>query len=90
MATSPNQPPRSDLVLELQSAEWLSKIPERWITPLGLVWPQGAAIALACSFKTLENWRSLKIGPPYLLVGGRVFYEPSDLFEYSRSRKVNV
>ena len=33
----------------------------------------------AISLKTLANWRSLGLGPPYAKIGGRVLYRTSDV-----------
>jgi hypothetical protein len=32
--------------------------------------------------RTLERWRWLKLGPPYLKVGGRVVYRLKDILAY--------
>lgn len=33
---------------------------------------------------TLATWRSRKLGPPYVKVGGRVLYPVKDVEEYER------
>jgi len=33
---------------------------------------------------TLATWRSRKLGPPYIKVGGRVLYPVKDVQEYER------
>jgi predicted DNA-binding transcriptional regulator AlpA len=38
-----------------------------------------AAAFLGIAPATLDNWRSLKKGPPFLRVGARVRYEAADL-----------
>ena len=35
--------------------------------------------AKAISLKTLANWRSLAVGPPYSRIGGRVLYRLHDV-----------
>jgi hypothetical protein len=35
--------------------------------------------------RTLERWRYLQIGPPYLKIGGRVVYRLADIEEYERN-----
>jgi hypothetical protein len=36
--------------------------------------------------RTLERWRWLKAGPPYLKVGGRVVYRLEDVEQYEASQ----
>lgn len=45
----------------------------------------------AISLKTLANWRSLKLGPPYSKIGGRVLYKTSDIifWESEHRNKTN-
>lgn len=38
--------------------------------------------ARAISLKTLANWRSLRYGPPYAKVGGRVLYKIADIVDW--------
>lgn len=38
--------------------------------------------ARAISLKTLANWRSLRYGPPYAKVGGRVLYKITDIVDW--------
>ena len=40
----------------------------------------------ALSPRTLERWRWLKAGPPYLKIGGRVVYRLADVEVYERSQ----
>jgi hypothetical protein len=44
------------------------------------------------SGRTLERWRWLRQGPPYLRVGGRIIYRLSDIeaFEVAQLRKMPV
>lgn len=35
--------------------------------------------------RTLERWRWLKIGPPYVKIGGRVLYRIEDIEAYERA-----
>jgi DNA-binding transcriptional MerR regulator len=39
--------------------------------------------------RTLANWRSQGISPPYTKVGGRILYRMSDLKEWEQSRTVS-
>lgn len=41
--------------------------------------PREAAALLKRTPVTLERWRRLRIGPPYLLVCGRVLYRTGDI-----------
>jgi hypothetical protein len=38
------------------------------------------------SARTLERWRWIKHGPPYLKIGGRVAYRLRDVEEYEAAR----
>lgn len=42
------------------------------------------------STRTLEGWRRLKIGPPYLRIGHRVIYRLSDIEAYEAKHLCNV
>lgn len=39
--------------------------------------------------RTLERWRWLKEGPPYLKIGGRVVYRIEDVEAFERARANN-
>ena len=39
---------------------------------------------------TLRNWRSLKKGPPFVLVGEAIRYSPTELRRYIESRTVRM
>lgn len=41
----------------------------------------------AISLKTLANWRSLNIGPPYSKIGGRVLYRVGDLVYWENEHR---
>lgn len=41
--------------------------------------PKDMAELLDISVRTLERWRKDKCGPPYLRMGGRIFYNMLDL-----------
>lgn len=41
----------------------------------------------AISLKTLSNWRSLSIGPPYSKIGGRVLYRVSDILYWESQQR---
>ena len=36
--------------------------------------------------RTLERWRWLKAGPPYLKIGGRVVYRLEDVEDYEKNQ----
>jgi len=38
-----------------------------------------------CSVSRIQRWRSEKIGPPYLKMGGRILYRVSDIEAYEQS-----
>jgi hypothetical protein len=42
------------------------------------------------SCRTLERWRWLEQGPPYLKIGGRVVYQLSDIEAYERRRRAET
>ena len=46
-----------------------------------------AARMLGMSGRTLEKWRILGIGPPYLKLGRRVLYSSTDLDAWLKSRR---
>lgn len=48
------------------------------------------AVYLKIGKKTLENWRSLGEGPPYLKLGGRVRYDPRDLDQWLKKQTVGA
>ena len=39
---------------------------------------------------TLTTWRSRKLGPPYVKVGGRVLYPLSDVEAWEQRRRLNA
>lgn len=39
--------------------------------------------------RTLANWRSSGVSPPFTKVGGRILYRFSDLVEWERKRTVD-
>jgi hypothetical protein len=39
--------------------------------------------------RTLANWRSAGVSPPFTKVGGRILYRFSDLIEWERKRTVD-
>ena len=47
-----------------------------------------AANYLGVSIHTLEKWRSLKKGPPYLKVGHFVRYTEADLDQWINSQRI--
>jgi hypothetical protein len=38
--------------------------------------------------RTLANWRSLGVSPPFVKIGGRVLYRIDELIEWERHRTV--
>lgn len=38
--------------------------------------------------KTLENWRTLGLGPKFIKSGARVNYDPADIEEWKAGRRV--
>jgi hypothetical protein len=42
------------------------------------------------SCRTLERWRWLNEGPPYLKIGGRVVYQLSDIETFERGRRAQT
>ena len=41
------------------------------------------------SQRTLEHWRSRKLGPPYLKIGGGVLYRLEDIERYEAEQRRN-
>ena len=41
------------------------------------------------SVRTLANWRSSGVSPPFVKVGGRILYRIKDLLEWERKRTVD-
>ncbi len=41
------------------------------------------------SVRTLANWRSSGVSPPFVKVGGRILYRRTDLLEWERRRTVD-
>lgn len=39
--------------------------------------------------QTFYNWRSMKKGPPYYMVGGRPLYLMDDLISYAKANRVD-
>lgn len=40
--------------------------------------------------KTLRNWRSMKIGPPYFKIESCVRYKAADVEEYLNSKRIET
>lgn len=49
--------------------------------------PRELASRLNRSVVTLERWRRLRIGPPYLRICGRVLYCPGDVAAWIEEQK---
>jgi DNA-binding transcriptional MerR regulator len=41
------------------------------------------------TIRTLANWRSAGISPPFTKVGGRIFYRLEDIEQWERNRTVS-
>jgi hypothetical protein len=41
------------------------------------------------SVRTLANWRSSGVSPPFVKIGGRILYRMNDLLEWERKRTVD-
>lgn len=39
---------------------------------------------------TLQKWRLDRKGPNYIKIGRKIFYEPSEIEKFIRSRRVNL
>jgi predicted DNA-binding transcriptional regulator AlpA len=53
-------------------------------TPRRYLNTREAAEYLGCSAKTLQNWRSLRKGPAFVRIGGKVAYGIADLDRFIR------
>jgi len=49
---------------------------------------EDAAPLAGVAVKTLENWRSLGLGPKFIKAGRRVLYDPADLFAWREQHRV--
>ena len=47
-----------------------------------------AAPLAGVATKTLENWRTLGLGPKFIKAGRRVLYDPADLVAWREQRRV--
>lgn len=56
-----------------------------FLTPCELVIRYNGKVTV----RTLANWRSAGISPPFTKVGGRILYRVSDIEEWERRRTVN-
>lgn len=57
-----------------------------FFTPNDLVDRYGGKVTL----RTLANWRSSGMSPPYTKVGGRVLYPKDKLYEWEQKRTFNA
>ena len=57
---------------------------KEYLTPSELV----ARYKSKITIRTLANWRSLGISPPYTKIGGRILYRLSDILEWEKKRTV--
>jgi hypothetical protein len=37
--------------------------------------------------KTFRNWRSAGVGPPFVRIGGRIFYRPDAVREWAKQQE---
>lgn len=44
----------------------------------------------AISLKTLANWRSLGLGPPYSKIGGRILYRTGDILTWENQNRFST
>lgn len=56
-----------------------------FFTPDELVERYGGKVTV----RTLANWRSMGISPPFTKVGGRILYRVSDIEEWEKRRTVS-
>jgi predicted site-specific integrase-resolvase len=56
---------------------------------LELLRTKRVAVELRVSERTLERWRSQGEGPPFVAMGGGIFYRRADLAEYLKLRKAH-
>lgn len=47
-----------------------------------------AAPHVGVAAKTLENWRTLGLGPKFIRAGGRIVYDPRDIEAWKAERRV--
>jgi hypothetical protein len=57
---------------------------KEYITPAELVERYQGRITT----RTLANWRSLGVSPPYTKIGGRILYRLADILEWEKKRTV--
>ena len=55
---------------------------------LPLLPTQEAAPLAGVAAKTLENWRTLGLGPKFIKAGRRVLYDPADLLDWREQNRV--
>ena len=53
-----------------------------------LIDTRSAAPLAGVAVKTLENWRTLGLGPKFIKAGRRVLYDPADLFAWREQNRV--
>jgi DNA-binding transcriptional MerR regulator len=53
-----------------------------------LIDTRGAAPLAGVAAKTLENWRTLGLGPKFIKAGRRVLYDPADLLAWREQNRV--
>ena len=60
------------------------------VTVTNLLTTTEAAAALALAPKTLRNWRSQGLGPPFIRLGGAIRYRETDLLAWVDAQAVTV
>lgn len=53
-----------------------------------LINTRSAAPLAGVAVKTLENWRTLGVGPKFIKAGRRVLYDPADLLAWREQNRV--
>lgn len=61
--------------------------PNSTLESLGLITESELAAALGVQVKTLQNWRSRRIGPAFIRRAKAIFYERDDVIAWMRAQK---
>jgi hypothetical protein len=67
---------------QAEAAVLMTTSPPEFLTPAQLVERYGNRI----SVRTLANWRSAGVSPPYVKIGGTVLYNLRELEDWERKR----
>lgn len=60
---------------------------DEMLARLGLITESELCSAIGVELKTLQNWRSRRIGPPYIDRGRKTFYLLEDVMSWLRSQR---